>query len=792
MSEQLRLEQEVIRLSQELDQAVAEKEQAAQYGLVLLEEKDSLEARCQELENLYDNTKHDLQATQEALAKFQSSQQVSTRTGIEHEESLLSESAARETSLNSQIIEMELDLKSTKAELERLRTEKAGAMIELANVKQEHSTLETELMAVKKELKGFRHRETLLITEYSELEEENIALQKQVSSLRSTTVEFEGAKHEIRHLQEEVDLLNSQVEELTNLKRIAEKQLEEALESLQAEREQRYTLKKELDAKNNSESMFQLGNLALSIQGMSGSQGAPSSIGSEGDEESPVFKKVEAGQGEGDGEAQVEGEDAAPPAEDLFSEIHLGQLKKLEKQLESTETEKVGLSASLKDLQSNLDQANREAANNKSKVAELLVYMATLDRLIVQDPDSVLYKLDPTAVESDMKGNLAKHQTWQAKCVHEMQSIKKNIEHIKVEDKGIYDALTKLKSESNGLRVLIQTQEKSMSDLNHDVRIIECVAAEVQSVLGVTQNDLGNVSEELAKIYHHICTSQNITPSRVMLQHSKGPADVSSTSDKSSDFSPSKVEMLRTKLRTLQFTSPNESTNFGDAETVRTMLETIKDQLKYLKSSVESSLERSSKKQVSAVISSAPSDSENSTTEIDLQETQEQVVKLKSLLSTKREQIATLRTVLKANKQTAELALSTLKSKYDTEKAIVSETMLKLRNELKILKEDAATFSTLRAMFGARCEEYSTQVDELQRQLICAEDEKKTLNQLLRMAIHQKLVLTQKLEDIEVQSEIRPIQGASRRGGHRKGNGGGYGGAPRAGGRTEHRFQSQR
>ena len=33
----------------------------------------------------------------------------------------------------------------------------------------------------------------------------------QVSSLRSTTVEFEGAKHEIRHLQEEVEVLNSQV-----------------------------------------------------------------------------------------------------------------------------------------------------------------------------------------------------------------------------------------------------------------------------------------------------------------------------------------------------------------------------------------------------------------------------------------------------------------------------------------------------------------------------------------------------------------------------------------------------
>ena len=45
--EVVQLRQEVVRLSQELDQTVAEKEQAAQYGLVLLEEKDSLDARCQ-------------------------------------------------------------------------------------------------------------------------------------------------------------------------------------------------------------------------------------------------------------------------------------------------------------------------------------------------------------------------------------------------------------------------------------------------------------------------------------------------------------------------------------------------------------------------------------------------------------------------------------------------------------------------------------------------------------------------------------------------------------------------
>ena len=73
---------------------------------------------------------------------------------------------------------------------------------------------------------------------------------------------------------------------------------------------------------------------------------------------------------------------------------------------------------------------------------------------------------------------------------------------------------------------------------------------------------------------------------------------------------------------------------------------------------------------------------------------QEQIIKLKALLSAKREQIATLRTVLKSNKNTAEVALNNLKSKYENDKHMVNETMLKLRNELRTLKENAATFSS--------------------------------------------------------------------------------------------------
>lgn len=59
------LKKEVERLTLELDQTSSEKKQAAQYGLCLLEEKENLQQRCDDLEALYENTKHELESTRE-------------------------------------------------------------------------------------------------------------------------------------------------------------------------------------------------------------------------------------------------------------------------------------------------------------------------------------------------------------------------------------------------------------------------------------------------------------------------------------------------------------------------------------------------------------------------------------------------------------------------------------------------------------------------------------------------------------------------------------------------------
>lgn len=64
------LQSEVERLTRELDLATSEINQSAKYGLGLLEEKQSLQSKCEELENLYENTRHELEITQEVSFSY--------------------------------------------------------------------------------------------------------------------------------------------------------------------------------------------------------------------------------------------------------------------------------------------------------------------------------------------------------------------------------------------------------------------------------------------------------------------------------------------------------------------------------------------------------------------------------------------------------------------------------------------------------------------------------------------------------------------------------------------------
>ncbi|XP_035511859.1 protein bicaudal D homolog 2 [Morone saxatilis] len=323
-----------------------------------------------------------------------------------------------------------------------------------------------------------------------------------------------------------------------------------------------------------------------------------------------------------------------------------------------------------------------------------------------------------------------------------------------------------------------QDQER-ISELEKEIGATRKVAIDSEGHLSVAQEELLAFSEELSNLYHHICVCNNLTPKRVTLDYYRDGARTSGGGGSArryvypqhnSQKKPRANDMFVSKASALQFMGEVDSAgatadspscpgsptlDFRDPSNVRNLVAVIRCQIKHLRVAVDLCRQRGAMP-YSGLSSSGES-------ERDAESLMEEVLKLKSLLSTKREQIATLRTVLKANKQTAELALSNLKTKYETEKSMVSETMMKLRNELKALKEDAATFSSLRVMFASRCDQYVTQLDEMQRQLAAAEDEKKTLNSLLRMAIQQKLALTQRLEDLEAPLSPHSLNSSPRR-----------------------------
>lgn len=668
------------------------------------------------------------------------------QVGIHTEESLFVGSATREAQVLQDISNLESELKHTKLSLERLSSENDRLNVLTTQSSQQQEQLEAQRKQMKKEIKELKFRETRNMADYSE--EENITLQKQVLYLKQAQMDFEGMKHENKRYQEETEILNAELEELAKLKLIVEKNLEEALQSLQNEREQKHALQKELDQRITSESAFNMHTLAsLGLGELSFGNHDQGDVSHREDHDS-------LGVIEADFSSPKRGLQKPAPApsaglvDELFSEIHLTEIRKLEHILEHTELEKTNLQRALEESQATLRNAHSKISDQKEKIAEMKAHLSAMASLtsggalsdVVGEDAADGEELDEAHPEiSQMKRNVHQQELRYAAALKQISELQEQIKILQgkvTEEETNKDTEMDLKDEVLKLRSKVEEYEENFKNLEADLKAMTLIAGESQGSVNTTQYDLVKVTEELAQVYHLVCELNGETPNRVMLEHVQGRkfrrqsslkdsdagSEKSSSSDKES--SASDREKSPEKVR------PAE----GDPITCYKLTETIHDQMKYLRRSVERTTEMSQM-------------DSNSTEEVT--ELQEQVVKLKAMLSTKREQIATLRSVLKANQNTADIALANLKQKYENEKIIVTDTMFKLRNELKGLKEDAVMFASLRAMFAQRCDEYVTQLDELQRQLSGAEEKKKTLNSLLRMAIQQKLALTQRLEDLE-------------------------------------------
>ncbi|KAM5332567.1 protein bicaudal D homolog 2 isoform 3-T4 [Glossophaga mutica] len=760
------LRAEVKRLSHELAETTREKIQAAEYGLAVLEEKHQLKLQFEELEVDYEAIRGEMEQLKEAFGQVHTNHRKVAADGESREESLIQESASKEQYYMRKVLELQTELKQLRNVLTNAQSESERLASVAQELKEINQNVELQRGRLRDDIKEYKFRETRLLQDYSELEEENISLQKQVSVLRQNQVEFEGLKHEIKRLEEETEYLNSQLEDAIRLKEISERQLEEALETLKTEREQKNSLRKELSHYMNINDSLYTSHLHVSLEGLKLNDDAETLAN--GFEHSCLAKLPL------DNKTSTPTKDGlAPPCpslvSDLLSELNLSEIQKLKQQLIQVEREKAGLLATLQDAQKQLEQARGTLSEQREEVKRLTESLSALQRLQAgkerrtaldsekehdSHEDGDYYEVDingPEILACKYRVALAeagelREQLKALRSAHEAS------EAWHAEEKGRHEAESQALTEKVSLLEKASCQDRELlARLQTELKKVSDVAGETQGSLNVAQDELVTFSEELASLYHHVCMCNNETPTRVVLDYYReGPAGASHCSPEARGHrSPVLPKGPLAAEGGAGDSSPSLPSPLSDPRrepmNIYNLIAIIRDQIRHLQAAVDRTTELSRQRLASQELGPA--------TDKDREALMEEILKLKSLLSTKREQITTLRTVLKANKQTAEVALANLKSKYENEKAMVTETMMKLRNELKALKEDAATFSSLRAMFATRCDEYITQLDEMQRQLAAAEDEKKTLNSLLRMAIQQKLALTQRLELLELDHE---------------------------------------
>uniref|UniRef100_A0A8C5CTZ7 BICD cargo adaptor 2 n=1 Tax=Gadus morhua TaxID=8049 RepID=A0A8C5CTZ7_GADMO len=651
--------------------------------------------------------------------------------GESREESLIQESASKEAYYEQRVLELQTEVRQSRNILTNTQSENERLASINLEMRESYQGDELERVRLRDDVKEYKFREARLLQDYTEMEEENISLQKQLSMLKQTQVEFEGLKHEIRRLEEDTQFLNSQLEDAVRLKEIAERQLGEALETIKTEREVKASLRKELSHYMTIGDSLYHSPLNISLDGLKFSD--DSGIEPNNDDALSAyengFSKLAQAIAEDNRDSAPNKEDLFRPApslvDDLLSELNISEIQKLKQQLLQMEREKVNLLGNLQDSQKQLEQANGALSEHQEKVGCLTENLAAMRKLQASkerqsalanekerdsNEDGDYYEVDingPEILECKYKVALS-----------EAGELKEELKTLKAEYQACQsryeDDRSRLEIDVTTLGgklaclekiSLVDRQEKNR--LEKELRKVSDVAGESQGSLSVAQDELVTFSEELATLYNHVCMCNNETPNRVMLDFYKQGKGGRSSPEGRGRRSP------------ILLTKGLFPADLGDSPmNVYNLVAIIRDQIKHLQMAVDRTTELSRQRVASLELGTVA--------DKDKEACMGEILELKSLLSTKREQIATLRTVLKANKQTAEVALTNLKNPR---------------------------------LF----DEYVTQLDAMQRQLLAAEDEKKTLNSLLRMAIQQKLALTQRLEDLEFDHEQTRRGGAASR-----------------------------
>lgn len=199
---------------------------------------------------------------------------------------------------------------------------------------------------------------------------------------------------------------------------------------------------------------------------------------------------------------------------DLFSEVHLNELRKLEKQLELLEKEKTALTQNLRENQATVERTQGELQLFVARLAQMAAHVDSLQHLYqnvdknAPNPPGQIEKL------------LSKYQQWYKLSFKEIEQLKQDIKDLE-KLTNCSDSTLQLRTEITNLKNKLLDTEQRYMDVEGDLRLLREFSSEAGASLEETQNNIQTVTEELAQLYHHVCTVNGQTPNRIILEHEK-------------------------------------------------------------------------------------------------------------------------------------------------------------------------------------------------------------------------------------------------------------------------------
>lgn len=198
------------------------------------------------------------------------------------------------------------------------------------------------------------------------------------------------------------------------------------------------------------------------------------------------------------------------------------------------ERENVTLTSTVQDLQQQLVQSKDSISEQQVKMEQLIQRLETLQSTVSINPAPInppnqdaengisYYEVDAKSTEV-LECRMQETNEELARLHEELKAASK---HSKILEKCYKQEKERWRGEAedlaNKIRQCIaasrQDQER-IRQLEREIGATRQVATDSEGHLSVAQEELLAFSEELSNLYHHVCVSNNLTPSRVTLDY---------------------------------------------------------------------------------------------------------------------------------------------------------------------------------------------------------------------------------------------------------------------------------